>query len=286
MGRHTSDLRRLPPLGWAIAIALAAALFTMVPVAPLSAYADSGLSSTVISNALPGMVEAPAGPVNGPITPSELTSILGESGPASALSQEIADGDVSAYLRAWSNEPSNGAFVEVIATQLPSLADASSALAGADHAVTGIHFGHFPVGGIPHAIGVTLITNSQLGVVSEMIVQFAKGTDIFDVVVGQVTTAANSGAPELSEPDVIQIARQQAARAVGPVLGPTSPDASRTSNVEYEAGGLFGLGILVVLVACLVVILVQRRNGRQAATAALPDAWMYPPPPPLTQLPP
>jgi len=227
MGRHTSGLRRLPPLGWLTAAVMAAALLALAPVAPISADADTGLSSTVISHALPGMVEAPAGPLNGPITPSELTSILGDSGPASALSQGIASGDVSAYLRAWSNQPSNGAFVEVIATQLPSLADASSALAGADHAVTGIHFGHFPVAEIPHAIGVTLVTNSQLGVVSEMIVQFAKGTDIFDVVVGQVTTAANSGAPVLSEPDVIQIARQQAARAAGPVIGPTLPNGGR-----------------------------------------------------------
>ena len=81
----------------------------------------------------------------------------------------------------------------MIAAQFPSLAEASSALAGANAGVTGIHFGHFAVHEIPHALGFTTIENGQAGLVDEMVVQFAKGSILFDVAVGQVTTAANFG---------------------------------------------------------------------------------------------
>ena len=221
----------------------------------------------LISNALPGMVEAPAGPLNGALTPSELNSTFGSSGPTGALSQAIANGDVSAYVRTWSNQPPNGAFVQVIAAQFPSLADASAALAGADHAVSGVHFGHFPVPEIPQAEGFTVIANSEAGVVSESVVQFAKGAVLFDVAAGQVTTAANSGAPELSDADAVQIARQQAALAPGPALGPTDPSADIDSNTAYQAGRYFGVAVLIVLVAGLIVLLVQRRSKRQIAVA-------------------
>ncbi len=225
----------------------------------------------LISNALPGMVEAPPGSLNGALTPSELNSTLGSSGPTGALGQAIADGDVSAYVRTWSNQPPNGAFIQVIAAQFPSLADASAALAGADHAVSGIHFGHFPVPEIPQAEGFSVIANSEAGVVTESVVQFAKGAVLFEVAAGQVTTAVNSGAPELSDADAVQIARQQAALAPGPALGPTDPSANMTSNTAYQAGRYFGVAVLTVLVAGLIVLLVQRRSKRQIAVA-LPAA--------------
>ena len=256
------------------------ALFTLVVAAPTSAYADTGVSSVLISNALPGMVEAPAGPLNGALTSSELNSTFGSSGPTGALSQAIANGDVSAYLRTWSNQPPNGAFVQVIAVQFPSLADASAALAGADHAVSGVHFGHFPVPEISHAVGFTVIANSESGLVTESVVQFAKGAVLFEVATGQVTTAANSGAPELSDADAVQIARQQAAQAPGPVLGPTDPSANTTSNTAYQAGRYFGVAVLIVLVAGLVVVLVQRRSKRQIAVSMPAHGLDTPFPPP------
>jgi hypothetical protein len=210
------------------------------------------------------MIESPSGALNGAITPGELNSIFGDSGPTGALSRAIANGDVSAYLRTWANQPPNGAFVQVTAAQFPSSADASAALAGAVHGTSTNHFGHFAVPEIPYATGVTLITNSQNGLINEEIVQFAKGTILFDVGVGQVTTAANSGQSQLSEADVIQIARHQATLAPGPNLSPTNPDA--TQSTAYKAGEYVGPVLLVFFVVGLIVLIVQRR--RKGASAA------------------
>jgi len=285
MRRRTRGRRALVrPIPVVVAQVGVAVLFSLVVAAPTSAYADTGVSSVLISNALPGMVEAPAGPLNGALTPSELNSTFGSSGPTSALSQAIANGDVSAYVRTWSNQPPNGAFVQVIAAQFPSLVDASAALAGADHAVSGIHFGHFPAPEIPQAEGFTVIANSEAGIVSENVVQFAKGAVLFDVAAGQVTTAANSGAPELSDADAVQIARQQAALAPGPALGPTDPSANMSSNTAYQAGRYFGVVVLIVLVAGLIVLLIQRlqrRSKRPIAVAEPAQELDTPFPPPM-----
>jgi hypothetical protein len=224
------------------------------------ASADSGLSSIVISHALPGMVEAPPGPLNGALTPGDLNSEFGHSAPVAAMSQAIADDDVHAYLRMWVNEPPNGAFVDVVAAQFPSAADVSEVLAGADHAAQSEHLGHFAVPQIPDALGFTAIVNSQAGLVSEEMTVFAKGTILFEVTCGQVTTASNSGAPEFSEADTIQIASRQAAVAPGSTTGPSS---TTPENTAYQAGQDFGALILVALVAGLVVFLV-RRTGRRA----------------------
>lgn len=203
--------------------------------------------------------------------------------PGNAFNQAIANGDVSAYLRSWFNRPPNGAFVQVIAAQFSSPADVSFALAGADHEVTGPHFGHFPVTEIPHAIGFTFLTDSQAGVFDELAVQFAKGSVLFEVAVGQVTNAANSGAPQLSEGDAIQIARQQATRAPGPVIGPTNPSAGTNTTGAYQLGEFVGVCVLVLAVASPVMILLRRRNRRQAAAAAALGEWSPAPFPPPTE---
>lgn len=255
------------PLGVVVLFTLA-----LVVAVPTSAQADTGVSSVLISNALPGMVEAPLGPLNGAITPSEIDSTFGSSGPAGVLSQAIASGDVSAYIRTWSNQPPNGAFVQVIAAQFPSLAEASAALAGADNAMTVSHFGRFAVPEIAQAVGFTRFTNSRTGVLFESVVQFAKGAVLFDVGAGRVTTAATSGAPELGNADAAQVARQQAAMAPGPALGPTDPSATQQTNPAYQAGRYFGMAVLFLLVAGLVVILVQRRSKRQTTVATPADA--------------
>jgi hypothetical protein len=243
-----------------LAAIVAAGVLGAASMASGPAFADSGLSSIVIPRALPGMVEEPPGPLNGALTPSDLGSVFGHSAPVEAMSQAIEYHDVHAYLRMWSNEPPNGAFVTVVAAQFPSAADVSDVLAGADHALQSGQFGHFSVPQIPHAFGVTAIMNTQTGLVSEEMAVFAKGTILFEVTCGQLTTAANSGAPEFSEADTIQIASRQAALAPGSAIGPST---APPENAAYKAGQDFAACALIALVAGLVVFLV-RRGGRRS----------------------
>ncbi len=219
------------------------------------------------------MVEAPAGPLNGALTPSDLSSDFGHSAPAAAMSQAIAHDHVHAYLRMWVNEPPNGAFVDVIAAQFPSAADVSAVLAGADHAAQSEHLGHFAIPEITDALGFTAIMNSQNGLVSEEMAVFAKGTILFEVTCGQITTASNSGAPEFSAADAIQIASRQAAVAPGSATGPSS---TPPENTAYQAGRDFGVLILIALVAGLVVLLVRRSGRRGDARTSQIGTWSAP----------
>jgi hypothetical protein len=277
-------------LSWLTPIA-ASAVLCVVAIAPGSASADTGLSSTVIADALPGMVAAPPGPANGPLTSGELDAQFGHSGPIGDLSQAIADGQVNAYLRVWRSDPPNGAFVAVVAGQFQSAEDASAALAGATQAAQSDQLGHFSVPEIPHAVGVTMTMNGQDGILNEEMVQFAKGSILFAVTVGQVTTALNSGAPQLDEADVIQIARHQDAVAPG---APDAPCNCAVENTAYEVGHYFGLALMVgtpIGLAVLIVFFVRRRRAGSGAVAASALAWVppvgapygngAPPPPPL-----
>jgi hypothetical protein len=248
-----------------------------------AASADAGLSSIVLSEVLPGMVVAPPGSFNGPLTQSEVQSWGGNSGPASALSQAIGNGEVNGYLRMWRNEPPNGAFVEILAAQMPSPGDTAAALGGADKELSGNPFGHFAVPEIPGAQGYTLTNTTPSGVVTQEVVSFAKGSILFVVAVGQVTTAANSGAPQLSQPDAIQIASQQAAVAPG---SPTNPSYA-SGVITINLAGMLGAGLVVGGVTWLVIFLVRRSN-RANRPVPLATYWEsglgaehlgFPPPP-------
>jgi hypothetical protein len=241
------------------------------------------LSSIVLSQVLPGMVAAPAGSFNGPLTPSEVQSWGGHSGPASALSQAIGDGEVNGYLRMWRDEPPNGAFVEILAAQMPSSGGAADALGGADKELSGSPSGQFAVPEIAGARGYTLTTNTPSGVVNQEVVSFAKGSILFEVSVGQVTTAANSGTPRLSQDDAIQIASQQAAVAPGSLTNPSYAPGVITINL----GEMLGAGVVVGGVVWLVIFLVRRSN-RANQPVPLATYWEsvpgaehlgFPPPP-------
>jgi hypothetical protein len=259
----------------------------MLAVGCASASADTNLSSIVLSQALPGMVAAPAGPLNGPLTSSEVESWGNNSGPTSALGQAIGSGQVNGYRRMWANQPPNGAFVQIVAAQMPSSSDAAFALGGADHELATNPFGRFAVPEIPGARGYTLTTNTPSGVVNQEVVRFAQGSILFEVAVGQVTTAANSGAPPLSQDDAIQIARQQAATAPG---SPTSPSYASAEPITFILGEFFGAALLIGGLVWLVIFVVRRSNRANRAVDLAPTGyWMpapgepalgFPPPPP------
>jgi hypothetical protein len=221
-----------------------------------AASADAALSSIVLSEVLPGMVAAPPGSFNGPLTQSEVQSWGGDSGATSALAQALGNGEVNGYLRQWRSDPPNGAFVQILAAQMPSSGGAAYALGGADRELSGSPSGQFSVPEIAGARGYTATTNTPSGVVTEDVVSFAKGSILFEVTVGQVTTAANSGAPQLSQDDAIQIASRQAAVAPGPLTNPTYVSGIITINLAE----LLGAGLVVGGLVWLVIFLVRRSN--------------------------
>ena len=250
-----------------------------------AASAGTGLSSIVLSEVLPGMVAAPPGTFNGPLTQSEVQSWGGNSGPTSALAQALGNGEVNGYLRQWRNVPPNGAFVQILAAQMPSSSGgAADALGGADKELSGTPSGQFAVPEIAGARGYNVSTNTPSGFVNEEIVSFAKGSILFEVTVGQVTAAANSGAPQLSQDDAIQIASRQAAVAPGSLTNPTYVSGIITINLAE----MLGAGLVVGGVVWLVIFLVRRSN-RANQPVPLASYWesvpgaehpAFPPPPP------
>ena len=248
----------------------------MVPLALGTAATPSaadgrGLSSIVISKTLPGMAAFPPGPFNGPMTSDEVNSFLGDSGTTNAFSQAIAAGRVKAYVRMWSDTPPDGVFVVIVAAQFPNSFEASAALSGAAQSVTGAQITHFAVPEIPHAVGVTGDATTQAGSVSQAMVVFAKGSILFDVVIGHPTAAVVPDTSELDESNAIQVAVHQDASAPGP---PVAPCHCGSTDTAYRIGQYVGAALLLAGVIWLVAFLVRR--SRRADTVAFGALW--PPP--------
>jgi hypothetical protein len=269
-------------VAWVASIALAT--FGGLGIGTGPASADAALSSIVLSQALPGMVTVPSGPLNGPLTQSEVESWGADSGPTSALGQAIGSGQVNGYRRMWVNQPPNGAFVQILAVQMPSAGDASVALGGADDELGANPLGHFAVPEIAGARGYTVTSNTSSGVATQEDVSFAKGPIVFQVSVGLVTSAANPGTSPLSQDDAIQIAQQQAAVAPGSLSGPSYASSS-SQSIAFTLGEFFGAALLVGGLVVLVIFLVRRSKGGNAS-AVPPAYWMSPGGPAATGFPP
>lgn len=253
---------------WLASLA-AVTLLGIVVLPSVPAAAGTPVSSLVISSTLPGMVAAPPGPYNGPVTGETLDEYLGGTSPdESTLRQAINDGNVQAYIRLWRNEPPNGTFVGIIAAQLPSSADAAAAMAGATQG----QFGHFSVPGIPHAVGVTDGITTQQGVVEEDMVLFAKGTTLFNVIAGQLTTGSASEVAALNQPYAIMIAQRQDAFAPGQAVAPCGSCGGEST--AYVVGRDFCFTAIVGAVIGLVVYLVRRSRKSVAPETA---AWGFSP---------
>ena len=225
-----------------------------------NAFASDGLSSVILSSSEPGLVAAPLGTYDGPITQSNVNAVMGSTTDAtSALGQSLADGDVTGYIRSWDRQPSNGDAVVIAAFEFTNTSEENSFVDSLD-ADMRAQSGSEPLA-VPRiwgASGAALLTSASGTPVSEYVVSFAKGDTAF-----QVGVASSSG--DLTSADAVSVANRQFAVAPNTPAG-TSGTTWQWSRVVPLAGIPF----------CIAIILVARRRKYPTALSGLPPRVGYP----------
>ena len=251
------------------ACCLVAAMLTCVSwlaLPPLAASAGQPeLSTVVLSDALPGMVVSPAGITNGPLNQANVN--LFNAGPAetAAINQQLNNGNMSGYLRAWAQPQANGDGAVVIAFALKDATKVAGFLGDFNLGVSESGATSFSVSQVPGASGFSDQIAESGVPVSVDAVTFARGNIIFCVEV--VSPSA-----DLAPSDAIAFAARQAAAAPGAAAGPAAPSDSLTAashRVGEIIGFVVGAGILIGLVI-LLVFLVRRRKRRFTITTSYP----------------
>jgi hypothetical protein len=214
---------------------------------------SGGLSSTIVANPLPGLVPLPLGTENGPITQSNVNLVEGnDKSGSSALAQALADGTVTAYIRSWSQQPSNGDAVVITAFQFKSASDESSFVGGFTGQLQSQSSPQFAVTGIPGASGFEEHTAQSGIALTEYIVSFTKGNTAF-----QEFMATSSG--DLTTADAISVAAQQFA------VAPDIPASDSATNWHLLPGVP-----LVGLLVCIAIVVIGRRRKYPEALRGLP----------------
>ena len=77
--------------------------------APGRGPADPGLPAALVSSSFPGLVVAPPGAGNGPLTGGDLDLLGVNPSSASTTQNDLDSGVFSGYFRTWSRQPDNGA---------------------------------------------------------------------------------------------------------------------------------------------------------------------------------
>ena len=213
-----------------------AALLTMSSVAS----AASNLSSVVLSKTFPGLVTAPPGVRNGPITQSNLSVVTGGNNSAAEqqFAQLLASGNVSGYVRLWTHQPPNGDGVVITALQFPDSLSATE-FVNAQSGTVPQGASPIDVSSIQGATGFTVQTSDSGESLTEHIVIFAKeSTAILMVVV------TKSG--DLTAQDTASLAGQQSANV------PTPTNWTPVIRLVLVIGG--------IVVPVVFVLLVRRRR--------------------------
>jgi hypothetical protein len=266
--------------GRACSVAVLALLALLAGAAGLlwtlpAASADPGFPAALVSNTFPGLVVAPPGAGNGPLTGGDLDLLGVNPSSASTVQGDLDGGVFSGYFRTWSRRPDNGDLVALGAFQSPLAADAF--LAGANHAVR-TQSGVIMDGaqGIPHA---AVYTFGSLAVASTQLVFFDEGKDAF-----MLSVRSPSG--DLSLADAVTLANRQAERVAGPAAGLSGGGWTSSSSLGYRIGEIFG-GLASAALLCWLLSYWMTPRWRERAAvrraaavhAANGGDGAYPPPP-------
>jgi len=216
-----------------------------------------GLSSTILAVSVPGLVQTPLGTENGPITQSNIGLVLGSNvGASSALGQSLGNGSVSAYIRSWNHQPSDGDAAVITAYQFKYASDETSFVDGLDSELRSQagQAGNesFAVTGIPRASSAETHTSVSGGPLTEYVEAFAKGNTAFQVVI-----ATSSG--DLTSADAVSVANQQFA------IAPDIPASGSGTNWH-----LLRVVPLVGLVLCIAIVVIGRKRKYPPALRGLP----------------
>ena len=201
------------------------------------ASASNGLSSVVLSQTLPGLVAAPPGIRNGPVTQSSLSLVTGGSNQTalSQFGQQLASGDVSGFVRTWTHQPPNGDAVEIAAFQFQDQTEATSFLDGEQGSLSqqGV-ISSLAIPSIPGAVGYILHGSASGTPYTEYMDAFRKAN--VDLTVTLVTVSG-----DLTASDATQLATQQWDNV------PTPTDWTPIIRLANFVGGVLVTLIIVLL---------------------------------------
>jgi len=209
-------------------------------VTPSVATAASNLSSVVISNTFPGLVAAPPGDRNGPITQSNLSVVTGGNNGAAEqqFGELLASGNVSGYIRAWTHQPPNGDGVVITALQFPDSGSATQ-FVNAQSGTTPQGASPIDVSSIEGATGFSVQTSDSGESLTEHVVIFSRErTAILMVVV------THSG--DLTAQEAVALAGRQSANM------PTPTNWTLIIRLALLIGG--------IVVPVAIVLLARRRR--------------------------
>jgi hypothetical protein len=218
---------------------------------------------------VPGLVPLPLGAQNGPITQSDVGLVFGSNESASStLGQSLANGTVSAYIRSWNHQPSDGDAVLISAFQFKYASDETSFVNGMDSWL-GSQAGQagnaaIAVTGVPGAAGTELHTSSSGVPLSEYFVTFAKGNTAFLEVI-----ATASG--DLTSANAISVANQQFA------IAPDIPASGSKTSWHL----LPGVSIVGAILAIVIVVIGRKRKYPEALRGFPATSGNNWPPPPV-----
>jgi hypothetical protein len=254
--RHPAEPHRLlRRCGARAVLAVSVSLFGLT-VAQTAALAGStpDLSSTVLSDSLPGFVASPAGTAtNGPINQSNVNYF----GPAASdLTQFIANGSISGFLRTWAHEPLNGDVVVIAALWFNDPNQIGAVMAGVSNGSEQSGATPFAVPGIDGGLGFSFDKAGN----QSFEVTFAKGDILF-------TVGVVSGFHDLTSADAVSLALKQADKAPGVVqLSSSAPATSSDPTLRFSYD--LGEALPFLIIGIVIVYFIQRRRKKGKTTLA------------------
>jgi hypothetical protein len=260
---HISAVRHPSSRRYAIAIIVATFLLVLLPS---TAFASGSLSSIMLADGLPGFVVASPGTENGPINAANMNAVFAGDSAAqlTLITQQLANGNLTGYIRLWKSESVSGDGLLVTAFRTPTVYSISTFLGGFEKAaaaeVSSLNGSIFSVPGVPDAKGYSTYDSSNTPPFQEFLVGFAKGNTAFLIT---LVSAKN----DLTEADVIGFAQRQWAKTPGVAVAPQTPPS-------------VAVDLLIGAITALVVAMLgavwarQRRRGMVRKDPAL-DAMGY-----------
>ncbi len=169
-----------------------------------AASAPSGLSRMIVAKSLPGFSLLPGGEYDGPIPKSQLE----EYSSSAQWTDDVADGMLNGFIRAWSHQYTRGlAFIYMSGVRMPDAAYAPvftstiEAYVSKEAGATSFH-----IAGVTGATGYRTTPPQQIGRATGYWIIFTRGTiGYFLYAVGPPRTTTTA--------QLVGLARQQAARA-------------------------------------------------------------------------
>jgi len=222
------------------------------------------LSAVFLSYSLPDFFADPPGATNGPIDGSSLKTLEVSDSAASALGQQIADGNVKGYIRTWRHEPLDGDGVVISAFSFHNPADLSEFTEGEATAAVRARGVRFAVPGVSKASGYTV---KEAGT-SAFVVTLTRAGIAFQV---DVLDASH----QLTASDAVSLARRQAEAVPAAFQAPAAAVQGAGAKGPHPGGSptdrdgeLVGGSLLAVLLAAGLVLTRRRRRSRNRVSAS------------------